>query len=267
MLSSDEQTALVARISAGPKYRTVHGATVTDVVAHAAANHGTTKAAEKWAREVLHQIKADYLLNAKPSRVEAQLVRRAAAGESVATRCRAALELHRSWSERTASVDDYYQAILDLADGADEVADVACAMGPFSVPLFTGDPFRYRGFDLNTFYVELPAKVLGAAAPPVEHVDVVAEPERVVTDVAVLMKTYHCLENRQTGLGWKVVAGIDARCVVVSFPQTSFGGRPLRTVERHMVELERNARGQRWTSCRSTIDDEALVAVHKGRRG
>lgn len=270
MLTEAERQAVVERVHGGRKYRTLDRLTIEDAVEAAATTAHSQKEAERSARRTLHAVKSDYLLSASPRQVEARLRRCASEHpDDVAVVCAAALEMHKSSAERTIEPVDFYPALVELAGGAEELTDIACAMGPFCLPLIRGViDCPYRGIDLNRFYVELPVRILGDRFDGVtQHLDVSFAPQRISTDVALFMKTYHSAEARRRGLGLAIVDGVDARCVVVTFPLRSFGGRPLRETTHHVDRLRAAAAERGWRLDSSEFGDELAVAVHKGRHG
>jgi 16S rRNA (guanine(1405)-N(7))-methyltransferase len=262
----------VERLRAAPKYRQVHVDTIADIVEREVA-HGISEAdLERRARLKLHKVIADYLLIARPSRMLRGLDEAVAAGpEALRDWCRAVLARHFSTAERLGDLDRLYPAILDLTGPATSIADLACALNPFTVPwLRAATPATYVGYDLNLRYVQLGAAFLELTDPmsAVRHADVLVRPEEIQADVALLLKTYHCIEDRRSGAALTLVDNLATACVVVSFPVRTMSGRAAPFTRRHLERLAELARRRGWEQRRACLADEELIVLVKGdRRG
>jgi 16S rRNA (guanine(1405)-N(7))-methyltransferase len=260
--------AAVERLRAAPKYRQIHRDTIADIVEREAANGTSDADLERHARLKLHKVIADYLLVARPSRLLRGLDEAVAAGpDALRDWCRAVLARHFSTAERLPGLDRLYPAILDLTGPASSIADLACALNPFSVPwLRAATSARYVGYDLNMRYVELGAGFLRLTDPTsvVRHCDVLVRPEEIRADVALLLKTYHCIEDRRSGAALSLVQDLAAAQVVVSFPVRTMSGRIAPFTRRHLERLAAMAERRGWAQRRASLGDEDLVVIDKG---
>jgi 16S rRNA (guanine(1405)-N(7))-methyltransferase len=261
----------VERLHAAPKYRQIHIDTITDIVSREAA-HATSEAdLERRARLKLHKVIADYLSTARPARTLRGLDEAAAAGpEALREWCRGVLARHFSSAERLPDLDLLYPAILGLAGPAASIADLACALNPFTVPwLRAATAASYTGYDLNLSYVELGRQFLGRTDPAatVIHRDVLVAPAEIRADVALLLKTYHCIEGRRAGAALALVEDLGAACVVVSFPVRTMSGRPAPFTPAHLDKIAELARRRGWEQRRASLAQEELVAVIKRPAG
>jgi 16S rRNA (guanine(1405)-N(7))-methyltransferase len=258
----------VERLRAAPKYRQIHLDTIADIVEREAA-HGISDAdLEHRARLKLHKVIADYLFIARPSRTLRGLDEAVAAGpEALRDWCRGVLARHFSTAERLPDLDRLYPAILGLTGPASSIADLACALNPFTVPwLRAVTPATYVGYDLNMRYVELGASFLELtdATSAVRHRDVLVRPEEIRADVALLLKTYHCIEDRRSGAALRLVEDLAAAQVVVSFPVRTMSGRLAPFTRRHLDRLTELAERRGWEQRRASLADEELVVLVKG---
>jgi 16S rRNA (guanine(1405)-N(7))-methyltransferase len=261
----------VERLRAAPKYRQIHIDTITDIVRREAA-HATSEAdLERRARLKLHKVIAGYLFTARPARTLRGLDEAVAAGpEALREWCRGVLARHFSSAERLPDLDRLYPAILDLAGPAASIADLACALNPFTVPwLRAATAARYTGYDLNLSYVELGGQFLGVtdAGATVLHRDVLVAPGEIRADVALLLKTYHCIEGRRPGAALALVDELGAACVVVSFPVRTMSGRPAAFTPAHLDRITELARRRGWEQRRASLAQEELIAVIKRPAG
>jgi 16S rRNA (guanine(1405)-N(7))-methyltransferase len=273
----------VERIRAAPKYRAIHVETVADIVRQELAHATSDADLERRARLKLHKVIAGYLLTARPARVLRGLDDAVAAGPAaVRDWCRAVLGGHFSTAERLSDLDRLYPAILELTGdaltgdaltgaaltgAAGSIADLACALNPFATPwLREATAARYTGYDLNASYVELGTAFLARVDPAasVAHRDVLIRPEEIRADVALLLKTYHCIEDRRPGAAVRLVEQVGARHVVVSFPVRTMSGRLARFTGVHIERLTRLAGQRGWGVGRAALRTEELVVLAKG---
>lgn len=271
---------VVARVAAAPKYRAVHPDTIRAIVAGEAAAGRRPAEVERRARLRLHKAAALFLATASPSELLARLrVEGDAPGFDLRAWCRAAMARHVSTAERLDDLDDLYPTILDLvrsssgglsADGPPAtLADVACAYNVLALPWLRSAPggsaVRYVGYDFNADVVALGREVLARAGGPGDlvHADVVVTPEVVAEDVALLLKTFHCLEARSAGSGLRLVEELPARVVVVSLPTKGGGGRAYGFGGGHGARITARAAELGWEITEARLLSEELWAIAK----
>lgn len=246
---------VVSRLRAAAKYRAVHPDTIAEVVAYEAGVLGPRASASQLEQRVrgrLHKVAALHLLTAKPA-----ALRRSADPREI-------LAGHISTAERLPDLDAFYPLILSLVPPPATIADIACALNPFTLPwLRKVSPASYTGYDLNADFAALANDFL-AAYPgcSVRHLDVLTStPEPA--DVALLLKTYHCIEDRQRGAALSLVDRLPARQVVVSFPTRAMNGRPAVFARRHLAELAALAGSRGWACARATLPTEEFIVLDK----
>jgi 16S rRNA (guanine(1405)-N(7))-methyltransferase len=251
--------AVTARLAAAPKYRAVHPDTIAEVVRYEVGVLGakaSAAAVEQRARARLHKVAALHLLTTRP-----------AALRKAVTEPRQILAGHISTAERLPDLDAFYPTVLSLAPPPATIADLACALNPFTLPwLRAVSPAAYTGYDLNADFVALGNAFL-AAYPrcEVRHADVLTTaPERA--DLALLLKTYHCIEDRARGAALALVDRLAARHVVVSFPTRAMNGRSAVFARRHVTELTELAAQRGWPVSRAALPTEEFVVLDKGIR-
>jgi 16S rRNA (guanine(1405)-N(7))-methyltransferase len=246
---------VTARLSTAPKYRAVHPDTIAEVVGYEAGVLGPRASAaqlEQRARARLHKVAALHLLTTKPTALRK------------ATDPREILAGHISTAERLPDLDAFYPLLLSLVPPPATIADIACALNPFTLPwLRAVSPAAYTGYDLNADFVALGNAFL-ADHPgcTVRHADVLTTaPEPA--DLALLLKTYHCIEDRQRGAALSLVDGLPARQVAVSFPTRAMNGRPAVFARRHIEDLTALAGARGWRVTRAALPTEEFIVLDK----
>jgi 16S rRNA (guanine(1405)-N(7))-methyltransferase len=257
---------VAARVAASAKYRDIHPATIADVARAELPRAAGRADLERRTRATLHRVAALYLLTSRRAVIRAMDCGGAGDGGDRAW-CREVLGAHASTAERLADLDDFYAAVFELTGPAREVADLACALNPITLPwLREVSDARYVGYDLNRFYVEVGSRFVAPrfADCRLVHDDVLVDPARVTGDVALLLKTYHCMEDRRAGAGLALVDALGARHVVVSFPVRARGGRAATFAARHRAALAHLAGERRWAIRTTRLSSEELLVLTKG---
>lgn len=261
----------VDRIARAPKYGAIHRDTIQRVVAEQVVHSRTSRDLERRARRVLHRATAQYLADTRPVDLVRRLAREApVADDEVRSWCTEALRAHRSTAERIADLEAFYPAILDATcRDPRSIGDLACGLNPLTVPwLRSATSATYVAFDFNLDYVRLARAVVEGRYDgcEVHHAEVLAAPEAIRVDVALLLKTYHCIEARCRGAARRLVDAVGADYVVVSFPRRALNGRAVPFVDVHLADLTELAERRSWSLRRVVLPTEELVVVVKRER-
>nr|WP_281292172.1 hypothetical protein [Micromonospora olivasterospora] len=104
-------------------------------------------------------------------------------------------------------------------------------------------------------------------AAEVRHCDMLVTRDPITADGALLLKTYHCVEDRLSGAGLRLVAEVAANKVVVSFPLRVMNGRAAVFTRPHNDALSRLADERGWAVRRARLSTEEFVDVDKERGG
>lgn len=243
----------MASIKASKKYRMVAVGTVRALAEQAFSQHRKRKALDKAVRKRLHGIVADHLGDPDYDVLGPALVAAVAASDRDEERalCEAGLCSHLSTRERWPYLERFYAEIFACTGMPGTLLDLACALGPLSLPWMGLPPSsRYVVYDVHEARVSclddyLRARGQGAAYVRDIVLDELSEPGGPGTptaDVALLLKELHRLQRNYPGkLGGEWLAAIPARHVVVSLPAVSaHGGRrlvePYRSMMATMIE-------------------------------
>ncbi|SCL39654.1 16S rRNA (guanine(1405)-N(7))-methyltransferase [Micromonospora pallida] len=261
-------TKVIARLVAAAKYRDVHPETIADLVRREGRTTGDAAELERLVRARLHKVAALHLLTARPAALRRTLDRADLADPQARREwCRQVLAGHFSTAERLPDLDVFYPTLFGLVPPPETVADIACALNPFTLPwLREVSDARYVGYDFNATFAALGNAFLSRTYPgcEVRQEEVLADGHQVDADLALLLKTYHCMEGRRPGAGLALVDRLACRHVVVSFPTRAMNGRAAVFVPRHVEELAELARDRGWSWSRATLGSEDLVAIGKG---
>jgi 16S rRNA (guanine(1405)-N(7))-methyltransferase len=266
--NADDADTVIERLLATAKYRHIHPDTIADVV-HQEAAHATGKSdLERRTRGKLHKVVGGYLFTGRSGRLlrgmDEDVIRDPA---RLREQCLSVLGTHFSSAERLPDLARFYPAVFGLTGMPRTIADIACALNPFSLPWLrdvTGA--GYVGYDLNRTYTELAETFFARAYPDcgIQYRDVLVEPQAITADVALLLKTYHSIEDRRAGAGLRLVEDLGTTHIVISFPVKAMHGRIARFPLRHIAELRALAERKGWVFQQAALPTENLVAITKG---
>jgi 16S rRNA (guanine(1405)-N(7))-methyltransferase len=258
----------VAEVVAARKYRGICEDTVRDVIAAALPRYKRAKDAVKSARTKLHRIQAAYLgRNAIGPSVEA--VRSAFERGGLAEVRPICLDLmrdHASTRERIPILDGFYEAIFAATGKPRAILDVACGVHPLGIPwMGLAEGTRYLGYEIARDLVEDLNRFLAAVgmSPGVAFQDVLCAPPREECDLAFLMKMVPCLERRDKGAAPRLIAGLRARRVVVTFPVQSLSGRSKNMPENYTRLFAEMMAPYGWPVIHVPISGELVFVVDK----
>jgi 16S rRNA (guanine(1405)-N(7))-methyltransferase len=259
--------AIIERLRATSKYRDIHSDTIVHVVQQESAKAANRADLERRSRLKLHRVAAMYLLAGRTQHLMRGLTELEDSDSGLRDFCRGALAAHFSSAERLPDLEMFYRTVFDVVGEVGTVADVACALNPFSLPwLRDVTDAEYIGYDLNMSYVRLGNAFFAGrySGCSVLHGDVLVMPASVTADVALLMKTYHMIEDRAAGAGLNLVRDLASPTVVVSFPLRTRTGRPASFTPRLADGLRELGQRQGWRVDQATLPTELLVFVRKG---
>jgi len=227
---SDVATQVLARLSDSRKYGHLCPDTLRRIAAWSTERHRSAVEATKAAKRKLHQVYGAYLKGYDVGRLESlPAVRPSVHGEAAfEVSCRAVLSCHASTAERLPMLETLYPALFALTGAPTSIADLACGLHPFELP-WMGLPqgTHYLACDIDRRIVGALGQLFESAQQPgaAECRDLLVSPPDCEVDVALLLKTVPCLEQQEKGATLRLLRGMRARHVVLSFPTQSLGGR------------------------------------------
>jgi 16S rRNA (guanine(1405)-N(7))-methyltransferase len=268
-----EQT--VSRIIASSKYRSISEETVRDVVwqefsYHSSQRRLSQKQTYRRIRERLHRIWASYL--GLPDFGYALTSLRQAFesgdGAQIERVCLEILCSHHSSRERLPVLSEMYGAIFSRTGIPGRVHDLACAVNPLAFRwMGLSHNVRYHAYDINRMIVELVNCyfLLEGLGPLAEHRDVLCRPPSEQGDVGLLLKMYHCLEQRRRGAGWQLIESVPDRWLAVSFPTRSLASRRVNIAESYEDGISARCHKRGWSCDRLDLREETVLLIEKSR--
>jgi len=266
-VSDSDLEAVLAAVSASKKYRGVCPDTVRRIAARELAGRGSIKGAVKATKRHLHQI---YGAFEHELDVEAAYCSLAAAWErgeeERRSACRAVLAQHSSTRERLPILDRFYPALWEIAGQPRTVLDLGCGLNPLALPWMELTPGAdYVALDIDCRRIAFVNRFLALAglAPLARCQDLLAQPPAGRADVALLLKMSPSLERQAAGATLRLVAGVLAPSIVVSFAVTSLTGRRKGMEEQYGSQFGSMARGQRWHVTELRFETELAFVVQR----
>lgn len=225
--------AVTRAVAQSRRYRAVDPSVVRRLADEELSRARSTDDAVKRVKRRLHQAVGAYRPGAAAA-LEREMERLAAArradasGAELRSVCRDLLWRHASTRERLPFVDRFYAGIWDATRQTPaSLIDLGCGLAPLALPWMGLPPFaRYVALDADASAVALVEGFLSLVAQPHEaDVRDLAVPFEVpATDVALLLKLVPILDHQDPDAAQRLIAGLSANHVVVSFPVRSLGG-------------------------------------------
>ncbi len=258
---------LMAAVLDSPKYRDVHAGLVARIGQDELGKGRSLKEAIKASKNKLHQVGGAYQTASLP--YDKWLLRLRECREDEETFDALLLEIlqgHASTKERLPILNSFFSTIFASLPPFTSVLDVACGLNPLMIPWMNlGANTRYFACDI---YGEMISFVQGVMdLLPVDGVaetcDVIASAPSQEVDLALVLKTIPCLEQVDTEAGDKLLDGLNAKHILISFPAKSLGGREKGMVETYEARFEALSLGKGWEVERFEFETELAFLVHK----
>ena len=270
----DELERLVEEIARSRKYGAICPAVIRRIAARVLASCPAGKEALKTTKSRLHQAGGAFL-NRAPNYEQwlRQLAQAQGNPDSLTSTCRTIMEFQSSTKERLPILDTFYSTVLAAIDPPHSILDVACGLGPLAIPwMALPAGVTYYACDMYSDLVSFLNQALpllgvtgrawtcDAAAESVFGAETVPELSAPV-DLALVLKALPCLEQVDKSAGQRLLDGLPARHVLVSFPVQSLGGADKgmrRTYEERMKVL---VEGRPWKVRRFEFPTELAFLV------
>ncbi len=258
---------LLAAVAASARYRCVCADLVRRIGERELERRRSLKEAVKATKNALHQVGGAYL--AHRIDYDAYLTRMRTAleaGDQAGLRrlCRQAMARHASSRERLPILGEFYAATLGTLPPVRSVLDVACGLNPLALPWMPLAPgASYYACDIYGDMVAFLGEFLALMGVPggAEVCDVTARcPSRHV-DVALVLKTVPCLEQLDPAAGARLLDGLDADHLLVSFPARSLGGTRKGMPAHYEAHLMDLVAGRGWAVRRFAFASELAFLI------
>jgi len=265
----DDLGQLVRAVLKSSKYAQVCPDLIRNVGARELAARRSLKDAVKATKNKLHQVGAAYLdAGIDYSRWEGQLKVAAQSGDPAQLRraCAEMMQCHLSTRERLPILEAFYAETLQGLPPLRTVLDVACGLNPLALP-WMGLPqgVRYYAYDMYVDMAEFLNRFFERVGMQAEAVacDVACAPPTRRADLALLLKTLPCLEQLDRSASARLLDGLQADYLLVSFPVRSLGGRDKRMTENYEAHFLELVAGKPWEVRRFVFSTELAFLVHK----
>ncbi len=255
--------SLAAAVLATRKYGAIAPEFVRRVAADELRRH--PKNALKATKNRLHQVAGAYL--SVPPDYDSWLERlRMAAPDERGEICRALMQTHASTRERLPILDEFYRtALADIAP-VRSVLDVACGLNPLAIPFMPlADGATYYACDLYSdqadfFNAAFPLLGVSGSAWASDVTQTIPA-QRV--DLAMIVKAIPCLQQIDKGIGARLLEGIQADHLLVSYPVHSLGGAAKGMRANYEAQFSELVAGKGWTIRRYDFETELAFLVTK----
>ncbi|MBN2044796.1 MAG: hypothetical protein JW757_07240 [Anaerolineales bacterium] len=246
----DEQISdLTAQVLASRKYAKITPALAARLVREELSKGRKPNEVVKAVRSKLHQVGGAYQTQAPQYQTWLKWLQEAGTPEELKAACRAVMGAHASTKERLPILDQIYTEIFKLLPPISSVLDAACGLNPLALPWMPlAADTRYLACDiyadmvafLNGFFELVP--LAGSASV----CDLAASPPDTPVDLAMVMKSIPCLEQIDKQAGERLLDGLNARYLAVSFPAKSLGGRSKGMMENYSARFDALTAGRGW---------------------
>jgi 16S rRNA (guanine(1405)-N(7))-methyltransferase len=260
---------LVAAVCAGAHYRHIHPDLVRSIGAQELAKGRKFKDAVKATRNKLHQVGGAYQEHAIDYLAAAQELERLPQDledPAVQEFCRGMMAQHASTRERLLILDDFYTEILSPLGPIASVLDLACGLNPLARPWMPLAPDAvYYACDIYADMIEFLNRFLAALhIPGGAHLcDLVQGPPPQPVQLALVLKTIPCLEQLDKQVGRRLLAGLQAEYILVSFPAQSLAGRSKGMVVNYAAHFDELVAGFDWHIDRYEFSTELAFLIRR----
>ena len=264
-----EVMQVVAEVQRGKGYGNIDPGLVERITRQELAKGRGFKATVKAVRSVLHQAGGAYLPAVPPYGEwlrTLQALPKDPADPTLRIFCREQMQFHASTRERLPVIETFYEQTLGELDGIESLLDLACGLNPLALPwmplkpgaqVFLCDIFTDMAAFVDAFRSHLGFKGAGFVCDLVEQI-----PDTPV-QAALLFKTIPCLEQLQKGIGKRLLEGIRAETLVVTYPAASLGGRSKGMRKTYTAQFAELVEGKPWHVCGLEIGSELVYIVRK----
>jgi 16S rRNA (guanine(1405)-N(7))-methyltransferase len=173
---------------------------------------------------------------------------------------------HTSTRERLPILDAFYSTLFTGLPPIKSVLDLACGLNALALPWMplAGD-VRYFAYDIYRDQVDFLNRCfpLLSCDGRAQVCDLLQCCPDKPADIALLLKTIPCLEQVDKDVGRRLLDGVNAPVVIVSFPVHSLGGHGkgmLDHYERHFYEL---VAGHPWQIERFVFATELVYRLRR----
>lgn len=265
----DDLERLVAAVRENPKYRAISEGLVRRVAAQELANARGWKDAVKATRGKLHQVGGAYQEGG--IRYAAWIdglerLPRDLQHPDARDFCRRMMALHASTKERLPLLETFFAETLASSAPLRSILDVACGLNPLALawmPVAAG--IEYHACDIYEDMVDFLNRFFAHFAVDGRAwvCDLTAEIPAQPAQVGMVLKTIPCLEQLDKRIGPRLLEGLQADTLLVTFPARSLGGRSKGMPEFYEAHLRELVEGHGWDVEKLLYPTELAFIIRK----
>ncbi len=260
---------LIETVKSSSKYCNIDDQIVENIAEHEIHKGRNWKETIKAVRSKLHQIGAAY--QPQPIRYDQllQIMRtlpKDLQHPAVKAFCQQAMQQHTSTRERIPFIEPFYRDVLSPLDPIESLMDVACGLNPLALPwmpviksceITVCDIYTDQIDFLNRFFEYF--GINGEA----KCCDLVQNLPKKAVNVALVLKTIPCLEQVDKEIGPRLLSGLPANNLVVSFPSKSLGGKAKGMRQHYATHFSSMIAQFPWQVESLSFDNEDVFIIKK----
>ncbi len=260
----EQQDRLVAEVLKSRKYTFIAPNLVARIAREELDKGRRYKETVKAVKNKLHQVGGAYLTASLDYDSWLGELQQTETPEMFKKVCRMVMGKHTSTRERLPFLEEFFSQIFSHLPPITSLLDVACGLNPLAIPWMPlQGGTKYYACDM---YADMVSFVGGcmqlmAVDGHAEVCDVVSLPPSTPVDLALVLKTIPCLEQIDKHAGTRLLDGLNARFLVLSFPAKSLGGRSKGMVENYGTRFQELIAGRSWTVLARLEFETELVFV------
>jgi len=267
--NNDPVDQIVTRVKEGASYTAISDELIRRIAAQELDKRKTLREAVKSTKNKLHQVGGAYL--DRPLDYEKCLMELKTAfmkGENDFLQvCKQVMCYHSSTRERLPDIDRFYRSLLAELPPARRILDVACGLNPIAIPwMGLPEDVEYYAVDIYSDMIHFINQFLGIAGVHGSACvgDVIGNSPSIPVDVALVLKTIPCLEQVDKNAGARLITGLQAKHIIVSFPVHSLGGRRGKgMLENYTQRFSEIMEGTDWPVRKFEYSSELVFIVSK----
>jgi 16S rRNA (guanine(1405)-N(7))-methyltransferase len=260
---------LIKAVRAGVRYKAISTELVRRVGAQELAKGRSFKEAVRATRNKLHQVGGAYQETPIPydrMLAELQTLPHESRDPALQAFCRRVLQFHTSTNERLPVLERFFNETLAEIGPVHSILDLACGLNPLAlpwIPLVEGG--QYFACDIYADMVGFVNAFLAHTRQDgrAEVYDLLQEVPARPAQVALALKTIPCLEQVDKEIGLRLLEGVQAGHILVSFPAHSLGGRSKGMVKNYESHFREMIGGKPWGVRRFEFPGELAFLIRK----
>ena len=268
-IDEGEIERLAAEVRRGKKYRHVSEALIYHIGSNELEKRSSFKDAVKATRNKLHQVGALYFERSidYTAAISAMIDAQQDGEEALLRKAQELMHFHTSTRERVGILPEFYPQLMAAVPESKVILDLACGLNPLAIPWMNlSDETHYHAFDIYAdlvSFVEQVMQIYGTVGTA-EVRDIIHDPPVIAADLALVLKSFPCLEQVEKGAGQRLLQNLHARFIAVSYPVQGVGGRGKGMRENYQDQFDSALKGLNWPIQRLEFETELVFLIDKG---